>query len=366
MVIKYLSKISPAKLRGVALVRLDFNAKDGWRMDAALPTMSILRKNARAVLVVSHRGRPKGFDRRLSLRQQAVALSRKMGHPVAFLGKFDFPGIQRIISGAAPGSVFLLENIRFLDSEFTPEPELAKELAGLADYYVNDAFPVNHHRGDSICLIEDYLPSYAGLQLEKEMKSLSGVMKSPRHPLVLIVGGAKTSDKLEVVKNLYDKADAILFGGTAASTILKASGIDVGRSLVDERADMKYLARLAKSKKVFLPVDWAKEKNAIYDIGPKTEELYAQKIKSARTIVWSGPMGLIEKEKFSLGNLAVAEAIANNKKAFSITGGGETVSFLKEHKLDKKFGFISTGGGAMLDYLAGEKLPGIEALKRSK
>ena len=375
MAIKYLSRANPKRLKGVALVRLDFNAEDAWRMDAALPTLRLVLKNAQSVVIVSHRGRPAsikitagkpaGFDRKLSLRRDAIRLQKKIRRKVNFLPDFDWQKIKKEIDSAPRGSVYLLENIRFLKEESTPKPELARRLSELGDYYVNDAFPVDHHESDSVSIIERFLPSYAGLQLEREIENLSDVMSSPRRPLVLIVGGAKTADKLGVIKKIYNKTDFILFGGAAANTILKAVGVEVGKSLVDKNADLKYLIRLAKSKKVVLPIDWAKEDDAIYDIGPKTEELFAQKIKSARTIVWSGPMGQIEKKKFALGNLAVARAIAGNRKAFSITGGGETVSFLKKHKLDKKFSFISTGGGAMLDYLAGKKLPGIEALKRS-
>ena len=380
MAIKYLTKVNPGKLRGVALVRLDFNTDDAWRMDAALPTLKLISKYAKSILIISHRGRPvfakipagkpagrfDGFDKKLSLRVNALQLQKKIGRKVKFLRNFKWDKIKKELCFSPRGSVYLLENIRFLPEESTPEPELARRLAELADYYVNDAFPVDHHESDSVSIVDKFLPSYAGLQLQKEIENLSGVMNNPKHPLVLIVGGAKTADKLAVIKKLYNKADHILFGGAAANTVLKTMGVDVGDSLVDDKADKKYLLRLARSKKVVLPMDWAKENGAIYDIGPKTEELFAEKIKTARMIVWSGPMGQIEKKKFALGNLAVARAIVKNKKAFSVTGGGETVSFLKKYKLDKKFSFVSTGGGAMLDYLAGEKLPGIEALKKSK
>ncbi len=365
MAIKYLSKTNPQKLGGRALVRLDFNAEDAWRLEAALPTLRLLLRSAQSVLVVSHRGRPNGVEKRLSLRKNVLQLQKKIGGKVRFLSDFNWRKIEKEIDSSPRGSVYLLENIRFLKEESTPEPELAEQLANLADYYVNDAFPVDHHESDSVSTIEKYLPSYAGLQLEREIKNLSGVMSSPRRPLVLVVGGAKTADKLGVIKKIYNKTDFILFGGAAANTILKATGVEVGKSLVDAKADLKYLVKLAKSERVILPIDWAKESGVIYDIGPKTEELFAEKIKSARTIIWSGPMGQIEKKKFALGNLAVARAIAGNRKAFSVTGGGETVSFLKKHKLDKKFSFISTGGGAMLDYLAGKKLPGISALEQS-
>jgi phosphoglycerate kinase len=260
-----------------------------------------------------------------------------------------------------------LENIRFLRSENTPAPELARRLAGLADYFVNDAFAVSHRESDSVAKVERFLPSYAGLELEKEIRTLSGVMRRPKRPLVVVVGGAKAHDKLGIIKFFRKKADAFLLGGAAANTMLRLSGKNVGKSLVDKSiADLPELKQILKYKNIFLPVDWRTQNNAILDIGPETAKLYVRKLRGARTIIWAGPMGYIEKKKFAQGNLAVARAIAANRKAFSVTGGGETVMFLKKHKLDKKFGFISTGGGAMLEFLAGKKLPGIEALKSSR
>lgn len=362
---RYLSKTSIKKLRGIALLRLDFNTQDEWRMRAVLPTLKLLLRARAKILILSHRGRPKGFDEKLSLKKDAVALGKMLGKKVVFIPHFRFAEIRRRIDKSKPGTVFLLENIRFLKSESTPAPELAKRLAGLADYFVNDAFAVSHRESDSVAKVEQFLPSYAGLELEKEIQVLSDVMKKPKRPLAVVIGGAKTHDKLGIIKFFRNKADAFLLGGAAANTLLYLSGKDVGNSLIDRTdGDFRELKKVLKYKNIFLPVDCRMEKNTILDIGPKTARLYAEKLKSARTIIWAGPMGYIENKKFAGGNLAVARAIAGNRRTFSVTGGGETVMFLKKHKLGKKFSFLSTGGGAMLEFLAGKKLPGIEALKK--
>ncbi len=385
---RYLSRTDLKKLRGTALLRLDFNTEDEWRMRAVLPTIKLLLKAKAKIVAVSHRGRPRPSliranggirksDKRFSLRKDAAALARMLGRKVVFIPHFRFSDIKRQVAGAKPGTVFLLENIRFLRGENTPAPELAKRLAGLADYFVNDAFAVSHRESDSVAKVERFLPSYAGLELEKEMEILSGVMKKPKRPariatrsvaggpLVVVIGGAKAHDKLGIIKFFRNKADAFLLGGASANTMLRLRGIDVKKSLVDKSvSDLPELKRILKYKNLFLPMDWRMEKNAILDIGPKTIRLYTRKLKNAKTIIWAGPMGYIEKKKFAHGNLAVARAIALNRRAFSVTGGGETVMFLKKHKLDKKFSFLSTGGGAMLEFLAGKKLPGVEALKR--
>ncbi|MEK7212702.1 MAG: phosphoglycerate kinase [Patescibacteria group bacterium] len=374
---RYLSQASRSKLRGVALLRLDFNAEDEWRMRAVLPTIKLLLRSGARILVVSHRGRPAfvktsagkpaGFDKKLSLCRDAATLGRMLGKKVGFLPKFDFTAIKKTLNGSSAGSVFVLENIRFLKGEETKAPELARKLAGLGDYYVNDAFAVCHRPDDSVARIEKFLPSYAGLELEKEIETLSRVMKNPRQPLVLIIGGAKAHDKLGMLRYFKKKADKFLMGGVSANTLLKLRGTDVGKSKVDEvDGDYRALRRFVRHPKVVLPVDYRKDRDMILDIGPKTVQMYVKIIRRARTIIWSGPMGLIEKKKFAAGNLAVARAVARNRRAFALTGGGETVTFLKQRKLDKKFSFISTGGSAMLEFLAGKKLPGIVALESSK
>jgi phosphoglycerate kinase len=374
---RYLSKTSLKKLRGVALLRLDFNTQDEWRMRAVLPSVKLLLRAGAKILILSHRGRPahvqilKGiprkFEKKFSLKKDAVTLGKMLNRNVVFIPHFRFEKIEKQIRTSPAGTIFLLENIRFLKSENTPAPELARRLAALGDYFVNDAFAASHRESDSVAKVERFLPSYAGLELEKEIKVLSRVMRRPRRPLIVVIGGAKAHDKLGIIKFFRRQADAFLLGGAAANTMLYLRGENVGQSLRDkDPTNLRRLKQILKYKNLFLPLDWKMEKNAILDIGPETARLYVQKLKAARTIIWAGPMGYIEKKKFVWGSLAVARAIAGNKGAFSITGGGETVMFLKKYHLDKKFSFISTGGGAMLQFLAGKKLPGIAALDKSR
>ncbi len=373
--IRFLSKTKKADLKGTALVRLDFNTEDEWRMRTSLPTIRFLRSRADKIVIVSHRGRPdpvsgkklEKFDQKFSLRKDARQLSRWLRTPICFMPHFEFKKIRKEIADALRGSVFLLENVRFLKTETTPRPELARSLASLADYYVNDAFAVCHRAADSVSGIERFIPSYAGPELEKEVQFLSRVLARPAHPLVFIIGGGKAHDKLMVMKYFRKKADAFLLGGVAANTLICAKGMDVGNSEVDDDPkDQKHFRAVLAYPNLMLPCDWKMGKGKILDIGADTITDFIKIIRKARTIVWSGPLGFFEKKPYDRGTLAVARAIAANGKAFSLAGGGETVAFLKMHRLDKKFSFISTGGGAMLEFLAGKKLPGIEALKRSK
>jgi len=380
--IKYVRNVKPASLKGTALVRLDFNTKDDWRMAAVIPTITFLLMNGCKIVIVSHRGRPVigakggslkngvpvGFPADLHLKKDAALLSAFIKRKVSFVNHFRFGEIRRAVAAAPAGSVFLLDNLRFLPGEAKNDPKLAKELASLVDFYVNDAFAVDHRANASVVAVTKFLPSYAGFELEREIASLSKAIVKPKHPVVLILGGAKASDKLGVIAHFRTRADWFLLGGGSANSVLALEGVDVKRSV--RETDTKTLAALkplAHNKKVIAPVDfvWGSgaSKGKIVDVGPKTIAAFKKKVASARTIIWSGPLGVIEKRAYAKGSVALANAIGNNRRAFSLTGGGETVMFLKAYKLDKKFSFISTGGGAMLDFLAGEKLPGIEALK---
>lgn len=375
---RYLRAADLKKLGSTALVRLDFNTEDEWRMEATLPTVRFLLKAGKKAVIVSHRGRPHSslirangrivrFDKKLSLRRDAVWLQRYLGRPVHFVPHFRFFEIKKMIAAAPPKSVFLLENIRFLKGEATPKPELAKKLVALADFYVNDAFAVCHHPGDSVVGVERFLPSYAGLELEKEIKVLSRVMRKPKRPLVLIVGGAKTADKLGVLKYFERKADTFLLGGGPANTLMHLRGVDVRKSLREEdSALLSRFRRFARHQKVVLPADWRMVSGKILDIGPKTQKQFREIIRRARTVIWSGPVGVIERRAYARGTLALARAVSENQQAFSLAGGGETVMFLRKHRLDRKFSFISTGGGAMLEFLSGRKLPGIAALEKGE
>jgi 3-phosphoglycerate kinase len=373
--VNYLSVARSGTLAGTVLLRLDFNTKDDWRMRAVLPTIRSLLKTSGPIVIVSHRGRPegvrlvngvpKGFAKDLSLKTDAAKLGKLLGgKKVTFIDHFRFEEVKWQIAAAPAGTIFLLENLRFLPSEEKNDRKFARTLASLADFYVNDAFAVSHRANASVVAVTEFLPSYAGLEMENEIRSLSRATVKPAHPVVLVLGGAKASDKLGVIAYFKNKADWFLLGGGSANTALWLNGMDVKQSIKDsDPKELPALRKIAKYKSIVLPMDfvWAGEK--ILDVGPKTAAAFVKKIAVARTIIWSGPLGLIEKKWYAKGSIAIAKAIAKNRRAFSVSGGGETVMFLKQYKLDKKFSFISTGGGAMVDFLAGKKLPGIEALK---
>ena len=351
-------------LKGRALLRLDFNTEDEWRLKSALPTVRFLLKYAEKIVIVSHKGRPIGFEKKFSLKASAKFLEKLLKRKIIFFPHFRFEEMKIEIAASPRGSIFVLENLRFLKGEEKNDLKFAKKLASLADYCVNEAFAVSHRANASVSAITRFLKSYAGLELENELKNLSKVMKNPKKPLVIILGGAKAEDKLSIVKFLKNKADWFLLGGAPANTIFLAKGMDIKDS-VALRGHMEKVRPFLKYPNIVLPVDFVFSGRKILDASPKTIQLFKEKISEARTIIWNGPFGVIEKSRFQKGTLEIAKAIAKNRRAFTLTGGGETVMFLKKYGLDKKFSFVSTGGGAMLDFLAGKKLPGIEALKRS-
>ena len=370
-----LSKAPKSKLRGTAILRLDFNTQDSWRMEAALPTIRRLLRTAERVVIISHRGRPTGvqlrhgypygFDSKVSLKKDALVLQKLLKKKVGFIPHFRFEDIRTELADAPKHSLFLLENLRFIKGESDDKPHVARALASLGDFFVDEAFAVAHRTAASDVGITRFLPSYAGLGLEKEVAVLSKVMKKPAQPLVLILGGGKAHDKMGVLRHFKKSARFILFGGAPANTLLSLSGVNVKQSLIDQDiSDFPDFQNVLKYPSCVLPRDFVVEKDKIVDIGHLTTKEFIAILKTARTVIWSGPLGRIEKKRFTKGSLAIARTIVANKKAFSVTGGGETVMFLKKYKLDKKFSFISTGGSAMLDFLAGEKLPGVEVLKK--
>ncbi|MBS3903575.1 MAG: phosphoglycerate kinase [Anaplasmataceae bacterium] len=372
---QFLSKAPVTILRRRALLRLDFNTADEWRLEATLPTIKLLQKRATSIVIVSHRGRPDDLrlknghpiktPEKFSLRRDSQFLSKALKTKIYFIPHFNFSEIREQISNSKKGSIFIIENLRFLEGEEFNDPKLGKDLASLADYYVNDAFAVSHREASSVVAVTKHLPSYAGLELETELRHLGHLLKSPKHPLVLIFGGGKSHDKIPVMSSFEKSADYFLVGGGVANTFLKVQGFNIGDSQADETPSPK-VKQFIKDDRVILPVDYIQSGKKILDIGPLSVTHFAAIIAEARTVIWNGPFGLIEKTRYSKGSLGVARAIAKNKKAFSLAGGGETVMFLKDKKLDTKFSFISTGGGAMLEFLAGKKLPGIEALKSSR
>ena len=341
------------------------NFKENLRFQTAVSTIRAIQKGGHKVVIVSHRGRPRSQDKSLGLQPLAPALSQALNRKVTFLNNFDFPKIETRITKSPSRSIFLLENIRFLPGENRNSQALARNLSNLADRYINDDFATSHRETASLAAITRFLPSQAGPNLKKEIKKLETVKSHPRRPFVVIIGGAKTEDKLGVIKNLLPKADWILLGGGPANTFLAGRGFDIGKSLYAPNL-LNQLKPIINHKKIVTPIDWLTEKGKILDIGSETIAFYTEIIGNAKTVIWNGPMGLFEKKKFSQGTEAVARAIFKNKRAKTVIGGGETVSSLSPKPKEQELGnlFISTGGGAMLDFLAGKRLPAIEVLRK--
>ncbi len=353
------------------LLRVDFNVetpRDALRLTRSLPTIKYLLGQRARVVLISHRGRPEGsVVPELSLKILLPFLRRKASQSIFLFDHFNFAHIRAQVHAARPGTLFMLENIRFLSGEenddLAARKKLAAQLAELGDYYVNDAFAVCHRAGASITELPRLLPAYAGFIVQEEVTKLTTVLKKPKLPLVVVVGGGKAKDKFAVVHNLHRKASHFLIGGVLANTFLKARGVDIGYSATDNSIfdDVK---RSLKDKKISLPLDWiVGDTGKISDIGPLTVDSFASVISGAKTIIWNGPMGIFEDPRYRAGSLAISKAIAKSK-AFSIIGGGETTQFVDQIRMADKFDFLSTGGGAMLELLAGKKLPGIEALKK--
>lgn len=374
------------------LVRVDYNVPmqdgkitDDTRMVASLPTIKYLLEQNAAVILMAHLGRPKGkVAKEFSLEPVAKHLSELLGQEVAFASDCIGSIAQEAAGKLQTGQVLMLENLRFYSQEEKNDTDFAAQLAELADIYVNDGFGVSHRAHASVDAITLYLPSVAGLLLTKEIEYFGKTLEKPDHPFVAIIGGAKVSDKIEVIDNLLSKVDTLLIGGGMANTFLEAQGHNMGKSFVEEDkiALAKELIEKAKTLRVklLLPVDvivadkfaadavtqsCAVDKiNAEWmalDIGEKTQVLYTEALKDAKLIVWNGPMGVFEMDAFCGGTENVAKAVAN-ANATSIVGGGDSVAALEKLNLADKISHVSTGGGASLEYLEGKILPGIKAL----
>ncbi len=374
-------------------VRADFNVPldengiitDDTRIQKTLPTIRYLLDHQAAVILASHLGRPKGkVVEKYSLKPVAVRLSELLGIPVQMAP--DCIGVEtEAMAGALqPGQVLLLENLRFHGEEEKNDPEFSRKLASLADVGINDAFGCCHRAHASVAGIAAFLPMAAGFLLEKEIRFIGGAVDHPAHPFAAIIGGAKVSDKIEVISNLLPKVDVMIIGGGMANTFLAAQGYGIGKSLVEaDKIDLakKLIAQAAdEGKKLLLPVDVTVaeafsndaahkvvpadavlEGWMILDIGTKTQELFARELEPMKLIVWNGPMGVFEMENFAKGTESVARAVAHSQ-AVSIVGGGDSVSAVNKTGLADQISHISTGGGASLEYLEGKKLPGIESL----
>lgn len=380
-------------------LRVDFNVPltkeapytiaDDTRIRAAIPTIEALMKRGAAVVIASHMGRPKGKpNEQYSLKPVAVRLSELLKVEVAMAPDCIGAAVSKMADDLQPGQVLLLENLRFHPEEEKNDRHFAEQLASIADVYVNDAFGAAHRAHASIEGITHYINSKAaGYLLKKELDYLGGVLSNPKRPFVAIIGGAKISGKIDVIESLLDKADSILIGGGMMFTFLKSQGHDVGKSLIEE--DKIELAKdlLARSEsmggKIMLPTDTilaSKFENdaetqlanadAIsgdwmgLDIGPATIDRFVKEIGQAKTVLWNGPMGVFEMEKFAKGTLAVAQALADATKSGTTTvvGGGDSVAALEQLGLADQMSHVSTGGGASLEFLEGRVLPGVAAL----
>jgi len=372
------------------LVRTDFNVSldeqknvlDDFRLRSTLPTINYLKQQNAKIILMSHLGRPKGMvTPEFSLEPVRRKLEELLGQPVRLAPDCLDASAGQLASEMSGGDVLLLENLRFHEEEENNDEVFAKQLASLGEVFVNDAFGVSHRAHASVQAIVKFLPSCAGFLLEKEINNLTQVRDNPKQPLCVIIGGSKISTKIKLIKNFLGKAHDIILGGALANTVLRAQGISVGKSFIEEEMIDEIKKLQITDTKIHLPSDavFCADKEAIgrcrsgliggtgenemiLDIGPDSERFFADIIKQSAMVLWNGPMGLFEKEAFSHGTRAIAQAISEST-AFSVTGGGETVSYLESLNLVDKFGFVSTGGGAMMEFLSGEELPGIIILE---
>lgn len=377
------------------LVRVDFNVplrqgkvEDDTRIRAALPTINYLRRQNAKVILVTHLGRPQGqINEELRLGAVAGRLSELLDCPVRKLNKTVTDEVTAAVARMSPGDVILLENVRFNAGELVNDSAFARKLADLADIFVNDAFGTAHRAHASVVGVANYLPAVSGLLLEAEITHLTKIIQAPASPFLAILGGNKISDKIGVIERFLDSVDSILTGGGMCFTFLKAKGLKIGKSLVeDDQLDVaKNILKQAEEKGVsfYIPSDVIVAKEISndaeartvtvdkipdawmgLDIGPRTVDLYRHVIGKAKTIFWNGPMGVFELESFAQGTFQVSEAIAKQTKrgALSIVGGGDSDAALKKFGLQDEVSFVSTGGGASLKVLEGTALPGVEAL----
>ena len=388
--------LSDAEVSGKrVLCRVDFNVPladgvvtDDTRIQAALPTITYLINQGAKVILCSHLGRPEGtgYQAEFSLAPVSEHLSKVLGKPVAFATDTIGESAQAVVASLNDGDVALLENLRFDKREKKNDPEFAKALASLADVYVNDAFGAAHRAHASTAGVAAYLPAYAGMLMEKEVTTLTSMLDNPSHPFVAILGGSKVSDKVAVIDALIDKCDTLIIGGGMCFTFLVAQGYTVGTSLMEQDWVERASGMLEKAKEkgvsILLPTDvvcadaFANDANTVtcgvdaipddmmgLDIGPETTKAYADAIAGAKTVFWNGPMGVFEMSSFEAGTKGVTMAVAANKDADTIIGGGDSVAAVNKFDLADQMTFISTGGGASMELVQGEALPGVEALK---
>lgn len=395
--LKTLAKISPKKIQGKrVLVRVDFNVtmekgkvKEDFRIKAVLPTIKYLVKNKAKVILLSHLGRPdekkNSFNgnqsENLSLEPIAKYLGRVLKKKVGFVPDCIGERTREAVAKMKFGDIVVFENLRFYPEEEKNDDWFAQKLAENGDFYVNDAFAVSHRNHASVVAITKFLPATAGFLMAKEAETLTKAYTHPKKPLCIVMGGGKISTKMNLIMRFFDKADHILIGGALANTLLSAKGYAIGKSKAEPSMVEKMKDFNIASTKIHLPVDTIvvkkisadeevkikgvgniEDDEIILDIGPDTAYLFGHIAAESKMVIWNGPLGYFEIDKFAEGTNEFAKALAK-AKAFEIIGGGDTIAAIDKLKLLNKFDFVSTGGGAMLEFLAGEKLPGIEALK---
>ncbi len=381
------------------LVRVDFNVPlndayeitDDTRIRAALPTINRIIGGGGMPILMSHLGRPKdAYEEKFSLKHIVPRLSELLGREVKFAPDCIGPEAEKMAASLQPGDVLLLENLRFHAEEKKGDEGFAAQLASLADVYVNDAFGTAHRAHASTTVVAKFFPEdkMFGYLIENELKHMDKVLHNPEHPFTAIMGGAKVSDKIQIIENLLGRIDNLVIGGGMVYTFVKAQGGKIGNSLVEEdKLDLAlHLLKVAKEKnvKVYLPVDnviadaFSNDANTKVtpvdeipdgwmglDAGPETIRIVREVIMSSKTILWNGPMGVFEMDKFAEGTRQIALAIADAtaKGAFSLVGGGDSVAAVNKYHLKDKMGYVSTGGGAMMEYMEGKELPGIKAIR---
>ncbi len=348
-------------MNAVLRLNLDIETKEAassLRMQRATESIKILSKRFNRIVILSHRGRPDGIDKKLSIEPIIDELSAKSHRKITFLGGHPEQYYNKILDKKG---IFALENTRFLSDENKNSASLASVYASFGDIFINDDFATAHRSQASNVGITEFLTAVEGPMMKTEISALQKIMREPARPITLIIGGSKISSKLSVIENFIGKADYILLGGGAGNTAMKAAGYNIMDSICEDEL-IPNTKKLILNKNIFYPTDVRVSKKMILDIGPNTINGFTEIIASSKTIIWAGPMGIFERAYFSKGTESIARAISETN-CFSVAGGGETTSAIIKFGFENKFSFLSTGGGAMLEYLAGKTLPALEVLR---